>query len=108
VTREQLVRLIRVTVVAGIVIVTVGVLAVVVGVFDPSPAERARGYVEREYDATLGDCHELGGERLVCDLERPSPELLDKLGRPARARVCLFVFGNASVVLDGYAPCRQG
>ena len=107
-TREQLVWLIRVTVVAGIVIVTFGVLAVVVGVFDPSPAERARGYVEREYDAGLGDCDELGGERVVCDLERPTPELLDMLGRPAHDRVCLFVFENASVVLDGWAPCRRG
>jgi hypothetical protein len=104
--RERLLRLMRIGAVGGVVIVLVGVLAVVGGVFDPSREERARDWVEREFGASLGDCEELASDRFACELERPTPELLDRLGRPARARVCLFVFENASVVLDGYAPCR--
>ncbi len=103
--RDRLVRLIRVTLVAGLLIVIVGVVAVVGGVFDPTRAERAQDWVDREYEAKLGACEELARDRLVCELERPSPKLLDRLGRPARPRVCVFVFENASVVLDGYAPC---
>ena len=104
--RERLLRLIRITVAGGAVIVLLGVLAVVGGVFEPSREERARDWVDRQYDARLGDCEERPNQRLDCELERPSPKLLDRLGRPARGRVCLFVFENASVALDGYAPCR--
>lgn len=104
--RDRLVRLIRVALVAGVLIVALGVVAVVLGVFDPSRSERAQDWVHREYGATLGACEELQANRLVCELERPTPELLDRLGRPPRKRVCVFVFENASVVLDGYAPCR--
>jgi hypothetical protein len=103
--RDRLARLIRVTLAAGVLIVALGVLAVVGGVFDPSRSERARDFVEREYDAELGACEELSRDRLVCDLERPTPRLVERLGRPPGDRVCLFVFENASVVLDGYAPC---
>jgi hypothetical protein len=108
VSRPQLVRLIRVTAVAGVLIVALGAVAVLGNVFDPSRAERARGWVEREYGAELGACEELGGDRLVCDLKRPTPALLERLGRPAGKRVCVFVFENASVVLNGYAPCTPG
>jgi hypothetical protein len=104
--RDRLVRLIRVTVLAGLLIVALGAVAVFGGVFDPSRAERARDWVDREYGAKLGACEELPSDRLVCELERPTPKLLDRLGRPPRERVCVFVFENASVVLDGYAPCR--
>lgn len=106
--RARLLRLIRLTAAAAVVIVVLGVLAAVGGVFEPSREERARDWVEREYDAELGACEELPSDRLECELERPSPELLDRLGRPARDRVCVFVLENASVVLDGYAPCRSG
>jgi hypothetical protein len=105
--RDRLVQQIRVTAVGGAVIVVLGLVAVFGGVFDPSRAERARDWVEREYGAELGTCEELPSDRLVCDLERPTPKLLDRLGRPPRERVCVFVFENASVVLDGYAPCRS-
>ena len=105
--RERLLKLLRATAVGAVVIVVIGVLAVVGGVFDPSREERARDWVEREYGARLGDCEEVSAERFSCELERPSSELLDRLGRPARPRVCVFVFENASVVLDGYAPCRS-
>jgi hypothetical protein len=104
--RERLFRLIRVTLVGGVLIVLLGALAIVGGVFDPSREERARDWVEREYDARLGACEERPDQRLDCELERPSPQLIDRLGRPVRDRVCLFVFENASVALDGYAPCR--
>lgn len=104
--RQRLLRLIRIGAAGAVVIVLVGVLAVVGGVFDPSREERARDWVEREFGASLGDCEEVASDRFSCELERPTPELLDRLGRPARPRVCLFVFENASVVLDGYAPCR--
>jgi hypothetical protein len=103
--RDRLLRLIRVTVVAGALIVALGVVAVVGGVFEPSKPERARSWVAREYDARLGACDELSRNRLVCDLERPTPKLLDRIGRPARDRVCVFVLDNESVVLEGYAPC---
>jgi hypothetical protein len=105
--RERLLRLIRIAAVGGVLIVALGVLAVYGGVFAPSDEERARDWVQREYDADLGDCEEVASERLVCELERPTPELLDRLGRPARDRVCVFVFDNASVVLAGWAPCRS-
>lgn len=105
--RDRLVGLIRVTAVGGVLIVALGAVAVFGGVFDPSRSERARDWVDREYGAKLGDCEELSSDRVVCDLERPTPELLDRLGRPPRERVCVFVFENASVVLDGWAPCRS-
>jgi hypothetical protein len=98
--------LIRRTIVGGLIVVAVGVLAVYAGVFDPSPSERARGWVEREYDAELGACEELEGQRVVCDVERSTPRLLEKLGPlvpDAEPRVCLFVLENASVVLAGWA-----
>ncbi|HKG10318.1 MAG TPA: hypothetical protein VKB07_07085 [Gaiellaceae bacterium] len=104
--RERLLRLIGITLAAGVVIILLGVVAVAGGVFDPSRQERARDFVEREYGARLGACEELPRNRLECDLERPSPKLVARLGRPVRERVCLFVFENASVALDGYAPCR--
>jgi hypothetical protein len=96
----------RRTIVGGLIIVAVGVLAVYAGVFDPSRSERARSWVEREYDAELGACEELESQRVVCDLERSTPRLLAKLGPlvpDAEARVCLFVLENASVVLAGWA-----
>ena len=96
----------RVTVAGAVVIVALGVLAVVGGVFDPSREERARDFVEREYGARLGACEQRPNDRLECELERPSPRLVARLGRPVRGSVCLFVFENASVALDGYAPCR--
>ena len=106
-SRSQLLLLIRATLAAAVVIVVLGVLAVVLGVFNPSPSERARGYVEREYGAELGDCRELAGERLECELTKSTPDLVRALGRGRGDRICLFVFENASVVLDGYAPCRS-
>jgi hypothetical protein len=105
--RERLLRLIRVTLAGGVLIVLLGAVAVVGGVFDPSREERARDWVEREYGAELGACEERLNDRLECDLERPSPKLVARLGRPVRDRVCVFVFENASVALDGYAPCRN-
>ena len=104
-SRSQLLRLIRVTIVAGVLIVAVGVAAVVAGVFDPDDAERARGFVSREFGAELGACEEARNEELVCDVERSTPELRRALGRGDGSRICLFVFENASVVLNGYAPC---
>ena len=104
--RDRLLRLIGVTAVGGVLIVALGAVAVFGGVFDPSREERARDWVEREYGAELGACEELTSDRLECELEQSSPALLDRLGRPPRARVCVFVFENASVVLDWYAPCR--
>jgi hypothetical protein len=104
--RERLLRLIRVIVVAGLVIVAIGVLAVVGGVFDPSREERASDWLEREYDSDVGACRGLNGQRVVCDIERVTPELLRRLGPltpDAEARVCLFVLDNASVVLRGWA-----
>ena len=106
-TRPQLVLLIRVTLAAAVVIVALGVLATVFDVFAPSAAERARGYVEREYGAELGDCRKLGGERLECEIGKGTPELRKALGPGHGDRICLFVFENASIVLDGYAPCRS-
>ena len=105
--RDRLLRLIRITLAAGVAIILLGVLAVTGGVFDPSREERARDFVEREYGARLGACDELPTNRLECALERPSPKLIARLGRPVRGRICLFVFENASVALDGYAPCRS-
>lgn len=105
-SRELFVRLIRRTIVGGLIVVVVGVLAVYAGVFDPSRSERARSWVEREYDAELGACQELAGQRVVCDVERSTPRLLETLGPlvpDAEARICLFVLENASVVLDGWA-----
>ena len=107
-TRAQLLLLIRVMLAATVVIVALGVLAIVFDVFAPSASERARGYVEREYGAELGDCRKLGDERLECAIGKPTPELRRALGPGQGDRVCLFVFENASVVLDGYAPCRSG
>jgi hypothetical protein len=104
--RGRLLRLMRVTAAGAVVIVALGVLAVVGGVFDPSRDERARDWVAREYGAKLGACEERPDDRLECELERPSPKLVARLGRPVRDGVCLFVFENASVALDGYAPCR--
>ena len=101
--RERLLRLIRVTLAGGVLIVLFGVLAVVGGVFDPSREERARDWVEREYGAELGACEERPNERLECELDRPSRA---RLGRPVGDGVCVFVFENANVALDGYAPCR--
>jgi hypothetical protein len=105
--RARLLRLIRVIAVAGVLILALGLAAVVGGVFDPSRGERARDWVDQEYGARLGACEELTPERLECELERPTPRLLDRLGRPPRERVCIFVFENASVVLNGWAPCRS-
>ena len=107
-TRAQLLLLIRVMLAATAVIVALGVLAIVFDVFAPSKSERARGYVEREYGAELGDCRKVAGERLECELDKPTPELSKALGPGRGDRICLFVFENASVVLDGYAPCRSG
>ena len=109
--RDRLLWLIRVTAVGGALIVALGVVAVVGGVFDPSREERARDWVERQYGAELGACEQLRSDRFECELERSSPELLDRLGQPPgppreRIRICVFVFENASVVLDGYEPCR--
>jgi hypothetical protein len=101
----QLVHLLRVTVVAGVLIVALGAAAVIAGVFDPDDAERARGFVSREYEAELGDCEHVRDQRLVCEIERPTPQLRRALGRGEGSRICLYVFDNASVVLDGYAPC---
>lgn len=104
--RDRLVRLIRVTLTAGVLIVALGVVAVVGGVFDPSRSERARDWVEREYEAKLGPCRELSGQRVVCDLEVPTPRLRSRLGPltpDAEPRICLFVLENASVVVDGWA-----
>ena len=105
-TRPQLLLLIRVTLAAGAAILALGVVAVVFGVFDPSTSERARGYVEREYGAELGECKALGGERLECRIRESTPALRRALGRGRGERICVFVFDNASVVVDGYAPCR--
>ena len=107
-TRAQLLLLIRVMLAASVVIVALGVLAIVFDVFAPSDSERAHGYVEREYGAELGTCRRLGGERLECELEKATPELRKALGSGSGNRICVFVFENASVVLDGYAPCRAG
>ncbi len=106
-TRPQLLVLISVTIVAGLVIVALGVLAVVLGIFDPSTEERARGYVQREFGADLGECRTVGDQRLECRIGESSPELRRALGRGRGDRICVFVFENASVVLDGYAPCRR-
>ena len=106
-TRPQLLLLIRVMLAATVVIVALGVLAIVFDVFAPSASERAHGYVEREYGAKLGDCRKLGGERLECEIGKATPELRKALGPGPDDRICLFVFANASVVLDGYAPCRK-
>jgi hypothetical protein len=103
--RDRLLRLIRITVVAGALIVVLGLVAVVGGVFEPSKSERAQGWIAREYGARLGDCEELSGNRLVCDLELPTPKLLDRAGRPPGDRLCVFVLDDESVVVEGYAPC---
>jgi hypothetical protein len=105
--RARLLRLMSIAAVGLAVIVALGLIAVVGGVFDPSREERARDFVEQEYGSQLGACEEVAENRFECELERPSAELLARLGRPPRERVCLFVFENASVVLDGYAPCRS-
>jgi hypothetical protein len=107
VSRDKLLFLIRVTVVAGALMVAIGVLAVVFGVFDPSSTERARGFVQREYDAELGDCKRVGEQRLECRVRESTQKLRRALGRGSGDRICVFVFENASVVLDGYAPCRR-
>jgi hypothetical protein len=104
--RARLLRLLRVTAVGAVLIVAVGALAVVGGVFDPDDEERARSWLEREYDAEVGPCDELRGERVVCDLDRVSPALSQRLGPlvpDTEPRVCLFVLDNASVVVDRWA-----
>lgn len=109
--RARLLRLLRVTAVAGILIVGLGALAVAGGVFDPDREERARSWVEREYDAEVGACDDLSGERVVCEVERVSPSLRERLGPPtsgAEPRVCLFVLDNASVVVDRWASSNAG
>ncbi len=98
--RDRLVRLTRVTLVAGLLIVIVGVVAVVGGVFDPTRAERAQDWVDREYEAKLGHVKSLRAIGSSASSSRPSPKLLDRLGRPARPRVCVFVF-----ICSGN-PCR--
>jgi hypothetical protein len=103
--RLQLVHLLRVSAVAGVVILALGLAAVVGGVFDPDDAERARGFVSREYGADLGDCERARSERLVCEVDRFTPELRRALGRGEGSRICVFVFENSSVVLNGYPPC---
>jgi hypothetical protein len=103
--RARLVRLLAFTVAAGLLIVALGLAAVVLGVFEPSREERARGWVEREYGAELGTCEDVGRFRLACELERPTPELLDRLGRPAGHRVCIFLLENEEAVLEGYGDC---
>jgi hypothetical protein len=114
--RARLVRLIRITLVAGALIVALGVLAVVVDVFDPSREERAADWIEREYDADVGACEQLGGQSVVCAIEQSTPKLRQRLGPltpDAESRVCLFVLDNASVVLRGWAsgdtdaPCGR-
>ena len=104
--RERLLRLLRITAVGGLVIVLLGVLAVVGGVFDPSSEERASDWLAREYDVEVGRCRGLGGQRVVCDLDSTTPALQQRLGPlvpDAETRVCLFVLENASVVLRGWA-----
>ena len=104
--RERLLRLLRITAAGGAVIVLLGVLAVVGGVFDPSREERASDWLAREYDVDVGACRGLGGERVVCDIDRLTPALQQRLGPltpDAETRVCLFVLENASVVLRGWA-----
>jgi hypothetical protein len=107
VNRPQLLLLIRVMLAASVVIVGLGVFAIVFDVFAPSSSERARGFVEREYGAELGDCRKLAAERLECDIDKGTPELRRALGPGRGDRICVFVFENASVVLDGYAPCSN-
>ena len=106
-TRPQLLLLIRVMLAASVVIVGLGVFAIVFDVFAPSSSERARGFVDREYGAELGDCRKLVGDRLECDIIKSTPDLVRALGPGRGERICVFVFENASVVLDGYAPCRE-
>ena len=104
--RDRILKLIRAVLVGGAVVVALGVLAVVVGVFDPSREERAADWIEREYDAEVGTCEELGGERVVCDMVRVTAPLRERLGPlppEAASRVCLFVLDDASVVLRGWA-----
>jgi hypothetical protein len=104
--RERLRRLIRVTVVGGALIVLLGALAVLGGVFDPSREERASDWLAREYDVDVGACRGLSGQRVVCDVDRTTPALQERLGPltpDAETRVCLFVLENASVVLRGWA-----
>jgi hypothetical protein len=104
--RERLLKLIRVIVVAGVLIVALGVLAVVVGVFDPSREARASDWLEREFDADVGGCRSLSRQRVVCEIEGTTPALRQRLGPltpDAEPRVCLFVLENASVVLRGWA-----
>jgi hypothetical protein len=104
--RERLLRLLRITAVGGFVIVLLGVLAVVGGVFDPSREERASDWLAREYDVDVGACRGLGGQRVACDVDRLTPALQQRLGPltpDAETRVCLFVLENASVVLRGWA-----
>jgi hypothetical protein len=100
-----LVRLAVITVAAGLLILALGLSAVVLGVFDPSREERAHDWVQREYGAELGRCEAVGRFRLACELERPSPELLARLGRPAGDRVCIFLLENEEAVLEGYGNC---
>jgi len=106
VTRKQLLLLIRVMLAASLVIVVLGVLAIVFDVFAPSSSERARGFVLREYGAKLGDCRKLARARLECNIDKGTPELRQALGPGRGDSICVFVFENASVVLDGYPPCR--
>jgi hypothetical protein len=104
--RERLLRLLRITAAGGLVIVLLGVLAVVGGIFDPSREERASDWLAREYDVDVGLCRSLGGQRVVCDLDSTTRALRQRLGPltpDAEARVCLFVLENASVVLRGWA-----
>ena len=104
--RERLLKLLRATAVGGVIIVALGVVAVVGGVFDPSREERAADWVERRYDADVGACEDLEDQRVVCELERMTPSLQQRLGPltpDAASRICLFVLDNASVVLRGWA-----
>jgi hypothetical protein len=103
--RARLLRLLGITVAAGLLILALGLASVVLGVFDPSREERARDWVKREYGAELGPCEEVGRFRLACELERPTPELLDRLGRPAGDRVCIFLLENEEAVLERYGGC---
>ena len=105
--RARLLRLGLITVVAGLLIVALGLSAVVLGVFDPSREERAHDWVKREYDAELGSCVDAGGFRLDCEVERSSPALVARLGRPAQDRVCVFVIENQDVVVESWGRCQS-
>jgi hypothetical protein len=105
--RARLLRLAAVTLAAGVVIVALGLSAVLLGAFDPSREERAHDWVKREYGAELGPCEDAGRFRLDCEVERSSPALVARLGRPAQNRVCVFVIESQDVVVEGWGRCQS-